>query len=179
MISIEFEGVKVSAESRCTMEDLIMLCAGAAVAAGYDSNAMQGAMESWFYDRDYVVLSQEEYEDALDAARKEAIEDEKGSEFSQEDYDAGYSDGYIGAGPQPLASDSYNDGYDAGEAAAEEAETAEAEAEEAEDESQEMFDLGYEHGYNGAGLDLDSSEDESYMDGFEAGQKDLRRNDAA
>lgn len=173
MISIEFEGVKVSAESRCTMEDLITLCAGAAVAAGYDSSALQNAMESWFYDRDFVVLSQEDYEEALDAARKEAAEPAEAA-WSDSDYHAGYNDGYNGEDIQGT-SEAYMTGYMEGKGSLED----EEDDEDGEEESQKMFDLGYEHGYNGAGLDLDSSEDESYMDGFEAGQKDLRRNDAA
>lgn len=115
MIRIEFEGCTVSAPSDSDYETcndkLIRACEAVLVAAGYSHDTFREGMINWLSERDFVVMTQEEYESALDEARKEVIDGAQDCKTAQSDYNAGYNDGYNGEDAQDDQSPEYYDGY--------------------------------------------------------------------
>lgn len=117
MIRIEFENCTAEVDADTTYElathKIIRACQAVMIAAGYDADAFMEGMIDWLHNKNFVVLSDDEYQNALAEARAEGTP----SPASQEDYDAGYNDGYNGEDAQEDQSPEYYDGYETGKEA--------------------------------------------------------------
>jgi hypothetical protein len=117
MIKITFNGVKITNYDGDSLESLIQTCIAATVGATYDADQFQNAMIDWLCDRNFVVMTQDEFNEMLDE-HEEIDENNRINDlpkakaaFSQEEYDAGFNDGYAGEIQQENASATYYEGF--------------------------------------------------------------------